>query len=323
MKKNTPLLCWIITEGIAGTENQCLGLSEALNMPAIIKRVSLRAPWKWLSPPLLCRGLHALSSGSDPLQAPWPDVIIASGRKSIAPAIAVKKASGGKTRLIQIQDPRCSPKHFDLVALPMHDVTRGENVIVTDGSLHRVTSQKCADAAADFPALSKMPKPHIAVMIGGNSKAHKMTTEITQNLVKDLKQAQKTLGGTLFITASRRTGAENSQILTAAFADSDDAYLWDGTGDNPYFAYLGIADYILVTNDSVSMTSEAISTGKPVYSIQLKGGGKRLDQFHANLQKNGYTRIFNGHIEKFSYTAPNDVLKVAEAVKKLINKHTS
>ncbi len=323
MKKNSELSCWILTEGIAGTENQCLGLAEALNLTPVIKRVSLRAPWKWLSPPLLNGGLSATTDTSDDLSAPWPDILIASGRKSIAPAIAIKKASQNKTTLIQIQDPRCHPKHFDLVALPSHDITRGDNVIVTAGSLHRVTHEKCQEAVKDFPNLAQMPKPHIAVMIGGTSKAHQMTPEITEKLCRDLKKAQKEIGGTLLITASRRTGDDNAKTLKEAFSNHENAYLWDGTGNNPYFAYLGLADYLLVTNDSVSMTSEAISTGKPVYSIQLEGGGKRLDQFHQNLQDAGYTRIFNGALENFEYEAPNDVLKVAKSVQKLINKKNS
>ena len=236
MTRNTELSCWILTEGIAGTENQCLGLAEALNLSPVIKRVSLRAPWKWLSPPVIYGGLNAITNASDDLSAPWPDILIASGRKSIAPAIAIKKASHNKTILIQIQDPRCSSKHFDLVALPHHDVTRGDNVIVTAGSLHRVTKEKCQAAADTFPKLSKMPKPHIAVMIGGNSKAHKMTAKITEKLCHDLKEAQKEIGGTLLITASRRTGEANGIILKDAFENHDNAYLWDGTGDNPYFA---------------------------------------------------------------------------------------
>jgi mitochondrial fission protein ELM1 len=42
-----------------------------------------------------------------------------------------------------------------------------------------------------------------------------------------------------------------------------------------------MADYIIVTEDSVSMTSEALATGKPVYIATLEGGAqKRLNLFH-------------------------------------------
>ena len=42
--------CWIITEGIAGTENQCLGVAENLNVDIEIKRIKLNEPWNSLSP---------------------------------------------------------------------------------------------------------------------------------------------------------------------------------------------------------------------------------------------------------------------------------
>ena len=47
----------------------------------------------------------------------------------------------------------------------------------------------------------------------------------------------------------------------------DKNFIWDGAGKNPYFAMLGWADAILVTADSVSMLSDACTTGKPVYLI--------------------------------------------------------
>ena len=47
--------------------------------------------------------------------------------------------------------------------------------------------------------------------------------------------------------------------------------LWDGTGDNPYFAFLALADAIVVTEDSVNMVTEAAGTGKPVYVQELSG----------------------------------------------------
>src|SRR3546814_13124599 len=75
------------------------------------------------------------------------------------------------------------------------------------------------------------------------------------------------------VTPSRRTGPDNEAILRARLAGLP-AEIWDGEGENPYFAYLGLADAILVTADSVNMVCEAASTGKPVYVIDLDGGSE-------------------------------------------------
>ncbi len=306
-----PESCWIITEGIAGTENQCLGLAEALGVSAVVKRVKLRAPWKQLSPWLRWGHARALAAGSDRVDAPYPDILIASGRKSIGVALAVKKRSGGKTFLVQVQDPHVDPALFDLVIVPAHDKLRGQNVLVTAGALHRVTPQKLAEEQAKFPQLAQLPSPRVAVLIGGSSKNHTMTEDDTRRLVAQLKG----LDASLMITASRRTGEENAAALRAGLGGGH-VFFWDGQGANPYFAMLAAADYIIVTEDSVSMASEAVSTGKPVYVAALTGGTPKLRRFHENLQRQGYTRPFAGALESWSYAAPHDTMKAAQEIRK-------
>lgn len=93
------LSCWIVTEGMAGTENQCLGVAEALGIEADVRRISLRQPWRILSPYL---GLEFGASFVPTLTPPWPDLLIASGRKSIAASRYIKRASRGKTFTVQI-----------------------------------------------------------------------------------------------------------------------------------------------------------------------------------------------------------------------------
>ncbi len=339
--------CWIITEGIAGTENQCLGVAEALGAAPIVKRIALRQPWKSLSPYLGFEQSWSFSPALKSESEPWPDLLIASGRKSIAAARYIKKMSAGKTFTVQIQDPRIDPSAFDLVAVPAHDPTRGDNVIVTTAAPNRITPARLEEArrqwAGPFEALNK---PRVAVLIGGSSKAFEMTTAITHNLAAQLSA----LDASLMITTSRRTGAENEAILREvlcsnkkhalageglfddggeipAFAGmhkgqegGDHLYFYDGKGENPYFGMLGWADIILVTADSASMLSEACTCGKPVYVIGLEPrGGKlhpRIDKLHQNLKQSGCLRDFTGRLEPFSCTPLNDAALIAEAIRK-------
>jgi len=141
-----------------------------------------------------------------------------------------------------------------------------------------------------------------------------MTEEITTKLADQLLQL-KSVG--LMVTASRRTGEKNTKLLREKL-DASHIYFWDNQGYNPYFAFLSMADYIIVTEDSVSMASEAISTGKPVYVIPLEGGAKRNDLFHKLLREQGYTKPFEGKLEMWAYDTPNDTLKVAKEIKKLL-----
>lgn len=308
--------CWIVTEGIAGTENQCLGVAEALGMMPEVKRIGLRQPWRLLSPYLAFES--AATFTGDPLTPPWPDLLIASGRKSIAASRYIKRASSGKTLTVQIQDPRISPDSFDLVAVPAHDPTRAENVIVTNAAPNRITPERLDEARRDFVhPFDHFQKPIVSVLIGGNSKAYKMPVSVMHKLAADLKIL--TNNYSLAITASRRTGEENHKILTNALAGTD-AWIWNGHGPNPYFAMLAWADFILVTADSVSMISEAATTGKPVYMIPLEGGTKRFDKFHDGLLEKGIIRRFDGNISPYSYERLDDAALVARKIREKLQK---
>lgn len=304
--------CWIITEGMAGTENQCLGLAEALGVTPVLKRIKLRSPWKQLSPWLRFGHQYALTEDSSRLDPPYPDILIASGRKSVGPALHVKKMSSDRTFLVQIQNPFVNPKHFDLVVTPEHDSIQGGNVITVAGALHRVTQDKINAAKKTFaPVLEKLPQPRVAVLIGGNSKSHRMTADVTHKLITHLKS----LKAGLMVTTSRRTGTENTRTLRHSLEGSN-TYFWDSEGENPYFALLGFADYIIVTEDSISMTTEALSTGKPVYTFALEGNARRHNMFHKMLQEKGYTKLFTGTLEKWSYPPLHDTMRIAQEIKK-------
>ena len=116
------------------------------------------------------------------------------------------------------------------------------------------------------------------------------------------------------ITASRRTGEENMAVLRDILKGRDNLYFWDGRGDNPYFGMLAWADTILVTADSASMLSEAVSTGKPVYMIPLEGGTKRFDIFHKNLLEKGCIREFNGTLDSWTYEPLRDAEQIGNII---------
>lgn len=302
------LQCWIVTEGMAGTENQCLGVAEALCVTPVVKRISLRQPWKTLSPLL---GFEMARTFTPELGGPpWPDLLLASGRKSIAASRYIKRASGGKTFTVQIQDPRIASTAFDLVAVPEHDPARGENVIVTIGAPNRITDLGLAKAKTDFaPLFAMMPAPHIAVLLGGNSKAHTMTPALMEALGRRLAGLQ----GSLIITASRRTGDAERTAFLKGLGDHPH-WFWDGQGPNPYHGMLAWADYLLVTSDSVSMLSDAATTGKPVYMIPLDGGSPRFDAFHQNMLKHGIIRRFEGRLESWHYEKLADSARIAREI---------
>lgn len=312
-KSIADMTCWVVTEGIAGTENQCIGVAEALGISPEIKRIGLREPWKTLSPYL---GFEQWWTFKPMIFPPWPDILIAGGRKSIAVSRYIKRVSDGQTLTVQLQDPRISPENFDLVAVPAHDALRGKNVIVTQASPNRITQYRLKRDAFKFKdQFAPLPRPRCAVLIGGNSNTHTMDDESAQNIINTLQSVK----GSLMITISRRTPAKYREMFMNALKGPH-IYFWDGQGDNPYFAMLGSADYIFVTNDSASMISEAATTGLPVYVLPLKGSSEKFDALYKRLYDLGAIRSYSGALEKWKYEPLNDAQKVAHAVEILMKR---
>ncbi len=307
--------CWILTDGRASMKNQCLGLTEALGMDAVEKTVHLKSPWKFLPPGLWLWPFAALGPGSDTLTPPWPRLLVAAGQKTAALSAAIRKASGGKTFTVQVESPGMSPRNFGLVVPPRHDRLSGRTVFSTPCAMHRVTPARLKQAAEDFaPQLKHLPRPLVAVLVGGSNRAYQFTNAVADTLCDGLEK-MAAAGCGFVVTMSRRTGPEAEKRIRARMKKLP-ALVWDGSGDNPYYGYLALADHIVVTCDSVLMASEAVATGKPVHVLQLEGEGGKFARFHRALAEDGITRPFTGSIEHWHYAPVNAAATVADLVRR-------
>lgn len=311
--------CWVLTLGVPGMDNQSLGLAQALGLEITQKRIVPTAPWKHLPPQFWFHPLRFLGAGSDAILPPWPDVVIGTGRMTVAVARAIKRASGGRTFSVRIQDPHTAWDEFDVIVTPQHDNLERPNVIHTMGGLHTITPQRVQQAGERFAAqFAHLPRPLVAVLVGGSNKCYRMTPEIGRQLGERLAAMSKATGAGILLTPSRRTGEAVEAALRNALAETP-AYLWDGTGENPYMAFLAWADAIVTTADSVNMVSEACTTGKPVFVVELEGGSRKFRRFHDAMRASGYTRPFTGVLESWNYTPLDDVGMVAREVQKRLS----
>jgi len=311
------LLVWVLHDGKAGMASQALGLAEATGFRFVEKTLAVRAPWAWLPPQLWLAPLSAVSDRGLKLRQPWPDLVIGCGRNTAAPALAIRAASGGRTIAAQVQDPGVGRNMFDLMVVPEHDRLRGPRVIVSKGAMHRVTPEKLAAARQRFPELAALPRPVIGVLIGGSNRAYRLTLDRLGGIADQIAACLRQTGGAAVVTPSRRTGAAGVALLRERLHDLP-ATVWDMTGENPYLAYLAVADAFLVTADSVSMVSEAAATGKPVHIIELAGGDAKFARFHAAMRDAGITRPFTGRIERWAYAPLDDTARAGAALRGLV-----
>jgi uncharacterized protein len=313
-------VCWCLTDGRPGMENQAVGLAEAMGLTPAVKRVLLKTPWRVLSPHITALKRFAMSEKGDCLEPPWPQILIATGRPSILPSLYIKGQSGGRTFTVQLQDPVSLRHRFDRIVVPAHDGLSGSNVIIMDGALHRITPQRLAAEAPRWAErFSHVPHPRVSVLLGGNNPRYRFGPAEVQELAAQLK-AISAQGHGLLITGSRRTGAANMEALRQALAGCP-AFISDGSGDNPYFGMLAHASAFVVTCDSVNMISEACSTGKPVHIAILPSQGRRrsgtrdkFSRFHRSLEESGRIRLFKGRIESWPYEPLREMDRVARLV---------
>ncbi len=313
--------CWSLTDGRPGMENQTVGLAEAMGLAPVVKRVFLKTPWRILSPHIMAFKRFAISERGDRIEAPWPDILIATGRPSILPSFYIKEQSGGRTFTVQLQNPVSFRDRFDRIVVPAHDGLSGSNVIVMHGALHRITPERLAAEPPRWESrFAGIPHPRIAVLLGGPNARYSLGTQEMEPLAAQLR-ALSIEGYGLLITGSRRTGADNIETLRKALAGRP-AFISDGSGDNPYFGILAHADAFIVTSDSVNMVTEACSTGKPVHVVALpsksrkgRSGRDKFSRFHRSLEESGRTRPFKGQIETCAYQPLLEMERVARLIR--------
>lgn len=313
---SSPLSCWVISDGRRGIENQALGLAEAISRlhPVSIERKVLSSSGVFKAAQPGMQLAFKSKPGKFGLDAPFPKLAIGCGRQAIAPLRALKKTCGADIFTVYIQDPRTKTAHFDLVIAPEHDQLKGENVFSIIGSPNRVSNDRIVVETLKFDKpLAALKPPRVAMLIGGNSKTH-ILDEKSHAAHLETANLARSLGYSLMVTTSRRT----PQFVQDAYQKlaSQNVRVWydDGQGENPFFAMLGASDAILVTEDSTNMLTEACATGKPVFTLPMKGEPGKFQQLYDRLRDRCNLARSSDNFQGVTYTPLNETKRAAEEV---------
>jgi mitochondrial fission protein ELM1 len=263
---------WVLASPRAGDASQVMALAEALGWPFEVKQLAFKPLSVVVAPPFATSDAGVDRSRSSLLAAPWPDLVLASGRENEPVARWIKERSGGRTRIVQVGRPWGPIDAYDLVVTtPQYRLPPRPNVLENVAPLHRVTAERLDLAARQWAdRLADLPRPMIAVLVGGNSGPYALTRRSGERLAAAAGALAARLGGSLLVTSSARTPSEAARALEEGLSCPHVLYRWRrGDRDNPYFAFLALADEIIVTADSMSMVTEAVATGKPVHLFDL------------------------------------------------------
>jgi uncharacterized protein len=316
--------CWVLSDGKAGDEAQCLGVAERLGLAPEIRRVKPRAPYVWVMPWGPIDPAESPDKPGSPIAPPWPDIVIASGRRTVAYLRTIGKKSGGRVMTVYLKDPSTGADTAEAIWVPQHDKLRGGNVLATLTSPHRISPERLEKARLHTPSWLVPGRTTVGVILGGDSKHHRFTQENIRQLT-DALTALTASGAHLVVTPSRRTPAPLAAAIRA-LCTATGGFFWDGSGENPYLSILAHADHLVATADSVNMLGEAAATGKPIHLFTPSGGHTKISSFVSGLEQYGAVRPLSGALETWSYepldATPIIAIAVAKAYAALRRKNS-
>ena len=300
----------IMTQGMHGMISQAEGLSKALKLNFTHHTLKLKSFWNVLPPKFtpISENLITEKFICD------SKVLISCGRKSVIHSIALKKRYKERIFNIHIQDPKVSPRHFDLIICPEHDNLKGSNVIKTTGAIHYLNNQDI-NKNKEYLKIDKEGKSIVSFIIGGPNKYYNYSDEqinIIFNKVKTIFSPDKYK---LIVIPSYRTPKE---IINKAFNTFSHNHLVIKTVDKTsYLSSLSKADIIVVTCDSTSMISEAAITGKPIYVANMAPikNNYRFKRFYAQFKNLGIIKDLEDNIDIWSYNQLDEVNRIAPLIK--------
>ncbi len=269
-----PPRVWLVLGDKRGDNAQVYPIAAALGWPCAHKHLQMREPFV-LGKPRVAASLHHIDpERSDPIEPPWPDLILTVGRRPSMVAMWIREQAGGHPRIVLIGKPSTRLETFDLV------VPSGENqlpplpnVLPIALPLMQVDRSAVAAAAAAWTArLADLPRPLIAFLVGGPTGPFVFDAGAVDRLCGAVA-AVAASGATPYVTTSRRTPPTVVEALSSRRPPAGHLFEWTAAAtENPYHALLGLADGFVVTGDSISMIVEVIRMGKPLQIFALPTG---------------------------------------------------
>jgi len=307
---------WLITDNKAGMIVQCRGVADALHLDYVHKQVNPKGLRRLLSPWLYPAKSEHFGEDGSAFAPPWPDLAIATGRLSIPYIRALSRWAGARTFTVVLQDPRTGLRTADMIWVPEHDLLRGPNVITTLTAPNRFSQDRLSELRKALPGdIAALPRPRVAILLGGPTRAYTYAEADLDRFGRALTSVAA-LNPSFLISPSRRTPIELLNMADVA-TRSRPRILWTGRGENPYPNFLAHADVLIVTADSVNMTSEACATGRPVYVFEAAKFSKKQARFHLALRRYGATRRLPdglSHLEQWTYTPLDAASEIAAQI---------
>jgi uncharacterized protein len=262
-------LIWVLKGLRAGDTAQAMELALRLGGRVETKQMTFNMTHVVPNYMLGARVSHLTPDAKQVLRPPWPDVVVATGRRTAPVAVWIKKQSHGKTKLLQIGRPRMALSGFDVVVTtPQYGLPAAPNV-VTLAMPFANPKAVAPDALLHFETVWKdLPRPWLLAVVGGQKFPLRLDKAALTHFGQALQRRADIIGGSVILLDSPRSPPGALEGIANELRVPHWQYK-RGEGPNPYQAALQLCDELAVTSDSVSMTTEMLLTGKPAWIFRL------------------------------------------------------
>jgi mitochondrial fission protein ELM1 len=260
---------WALLGPHRGDNNQVLALARALGWPFEEKHLRYNQ-LRRLQPSWLGATFKSVAAGArDQLEGEPPDLTISTGLRSVPVVRELRRRSRGRTRSVHLGFPRISPRYFDLVVpTPEYPVPDAPNVLRIPFALTPHVEREISNS--DREILNRLPRPRRLLLVGGPTLYWELPVASIVRALRHLFDEAASNGGSVIAVASPRTPDDLRSALAKAFNEAPAPHLFAPDGGPPaYPSLIEAADQVFVTADSVAMTGDAVTTGKPVGLIPI------------------------------------------------------
>ncbi len=311
---------WVLDDPQDAMSDRAIAVAERLGVPHL--RVPLA--WSWRAPFLRLgthgslRGLAGSGTPPWPFSAPrGPALAIAAG--AVTEPVSLWLRSTFATRVVHCSVPPGGRRmrQFDMLVVPRHEHPPSlPNVLPVLGVPHRLSPLLLSQARVAWAGrLSHLPRPLIALLVGGGPDGHELRPVVANRLGHQVSQLALRYGGSVLATTTRRTGMLATAALTTGLAPCMHLlYRWGEPGENTYAGMLALADAIVVTGSSATMISEACSTEAPVF-IASRAENAGMRRLHNSLYMAGQARPLRDSIGPWDRVPLDEAGRVATAIR--------
>ncbi len=244
----------------------------------------------------------------DKIKNTYADIVVSCGASTVATNAFLKYENNAKSVVI-MRPGLGRMKKFNIVILPRHDKEVKPNVLVTESAPNRIRK-----------SVSQTTNRGIGLLIGGDAKNFTLKKQTVEKLIDGVLKIAEEMDLEVSLSTSRRTSKEIDSFLKNRLTKTKRCKLLVIANEKNIEGIVpkifSLSEVVIVSPESISMISEAATSGKHVvvFTQSKVNPQNKYEKAIRNLEEKGYIKT---SLPEDIYNSIERVLKEQPPVKRL------